>query len=208
MLRQLLSSPATAAAALVTASAAKATLELRTATVAGTSMAPTFETATTILVKHFLPAVGQADRGDVVVLRSPEKGSEHELLTKRVVAVAGDWLYSREGRLVRVPTEHCWVEGDNASNSNDSTHYGAVPCANLAGTVVAKIWPPTQIGAVADRRDECQSRVISSDAASRLRSRPTETGETLRAALHEARGAMLAYTQDPMIVSAQSSSAA
>jgi len=208
MLRQLLTSPAAAAAAITTASAAKVTHDFCTATVAGTSMAPTFQTATTILVRHFSPALGQAERGDVVVLRSPEKGSEHTLLTKRVVAVAGDWLYSRDGRLVRVPTQHCWVEGDNASNSNDSTHYGAVPCANVAGTVVAKVWPPAQMGVVADRREECHSRVIPSDAASRLRSRPTETGETLRAALHGARGAMLAYTQAPFIVTAQSSSAA
>ena len=75
----------------------------------------------------------------MVVLRSPEVGCENDLLTKRVVALEGDWLYSRDGRLVRVPTAHIWVEGDNASNSNDSTHYGAVPRTHLAGTVVAKV---------------------------------------------------------------------
>jgi hypothetical protein len=169
-------------------------------------MAPTFKAATSILIRS--ATLGQTERGDVVVLRSPEKGSEHELLTKRVVAVAGDWLYARDGRLVRVPSAHCWVEGDNSSNSNDSNHYGAVPCSNVAGTVVAKIWPPAQVGWIADRREECYSRVIPSDAASRLRSRPTETGETIRAALHGARDAMQAYTQPTLIVSAQSSSTA
>jgi len=198
MLRSVLRSPAAAATALASATIATASNELSTAKVAGSSMSPTFQTATTILVKQ----LNAVERGDVVVLRSPEPGCEAQLLTKRVVAVGGDWLYSRNGRLVRVPTRHVWVEGDNAANSNDSTHYGAVPHSNLAGTVVAKIWPPAQAGAVADRKGECNSRVIPSHAASRLRSRPTETGETLRSALLQARDAMKAYTHVPAMVAA------
>ena len=51
-------------------------------------------------------------RGDVVVLRSPD---DDALITKRVVAMGGDTVRHREhgSRLVRVPTAHLWVEGDN-----------------------------------------------------------------------------------------------
>ena len=52
-------------------------------------------------------------RGDVVVLRSPD--DVDALITKRVVAMGGDTVRHREhgSRLVRVPTAHLWVEGDN-----------------------------------------------------------------------------------------------
>ena len=51
-------------------------------------------------------------RGDVVVLRSPD---DDALITKRVVAMGGETVRHREhgSRLVRVPTAHLWVEGDN-----------------------------------------------------------------------------------------------
>jgi len=87
------------------------------------------------------------------------------------------------------------LQGDNASNSNDSTHYGAVPRGTLAGTVVAKVWPPEEAGPVATRHAACEARVIPAAEASRLRSLPTEAGETLRAALHRARSAMHEYSE-------------
>ncbi len=106
--------------AVVTAAAAAASLalatELQTAEVAGSSMMPTFATETKLLVELFSTALGRVSRGDVVILRSPESLGESaapQLLTKRVVGVGGDWLFSREGRLVRVPTSHLWVEGED-----------------------------------------------------------------------------------------------
>ena len=72
------------------------------------------------------------------MLRSPEDG---ELITKRVIGKGDDWLFARDGRLVKCPKRHVWVEGDNASNSHDSNHYGAVPHCLLVGNVRAKLWP-------------------------------------------------------------------
>ena len=181
-----------AAAGSVAAAAYIASRNLRTATVAGTSMDPTFKPGSSILVEA-RSATAEEDRGDVVVLHSPEEGCEDDLLTKRVVGLERDWLYARDGRLVRVPTAHVWVEGDNASNSNDSTHYGAVPRGTLVGTVVAKVWPLAEAGPVADRHEECEARVIPAEEARRLRSRKTETGETLRIALRASRDAMQEY---------------
>lgn len=52
-------------------------------------------------------------RGDVIVLRSPD---DDALITKRVIAMGGDTVRHRGhgSRLVRVPTAHLWVEGDNS----------------------------------------------------------------------------------------------
>ena len=72
------------------------------------------------------------------MLRSPEDG---ELVTKRVIGKGDDWLFARDGRLVKCPKQHVWVEGDNASNSHDSNHYGAVPHCLLVGNVRARLWP-------------------------------------------------------------------
>ena len=134
------------------------------ATVYGKSMQPTFnaeETSTTVL----LVPQGADDwrRGDVVVLRSPE-GEGQERLAKRIVATQREWIFSRGGKLKRVPTEHAWVvsarrarehpplihqlsptlsrqEGDNAENSNDSNAFGPVPTKLLESRVAAVIWP-------------------------------------------------------------------
>lgn len=62
---------------------------------------------------------------------------------KRVRAKAGDIVYyvSKNGapNVVRIPMGHVWLLGDNASNSNDSRYYGAVPLGLLQGRVFAKI---------------------------------------------------------------------
>ncbi|EOD29607.1 signal peptidase I [Emiliania huxleyi CCMP1516] len=84
-----------AAAAATAAVLGIVSQELRTAKVAGSSMAPTFQTGSSILIERVSLFLGAVDR---------------DWLTKRVVGVGGDWLYARDGRLVRVPTEHVWVE--------------------------------------------------------------------------------------------------
>lgn len=175
-----------------------ATRKLRTATVAGNSMAPTFASESTILIESVSTALGWVSRGDVVVLTSPEQGCEGMLLTKRVVAVEDDWLFARDGRLVRVPRGHVWVEGDNSKNSNDSTHYGAVSCRHLVGTVLAKVWPPAEAGALKNRRGACESRVLPRHVGCTLDLCRAEVSPTLRVALRSAFDATLAYTQAPV----------
>ena len=48
----------------------------------------------------------------------------------------------RGQRVIKVPPGHVWLEGDNASNSNDSRYYGSVPEAMVHGRVVLLAWPP------------------------------------------------------------------
>ena len=135
------------------------------ATVYGKSMQPTFNAEETSTTTVLLVPQGADDwrRGDVVVLRSPE-GEGQERLAKRIVATQREWIFSRGGKLKRVPTEHAWVvsarrarehpplshqlsptlsrqEGDNAENSNDSNAFGPVPMNLLESRVAAVIWP-------------------------------------------------------------------
>lgn len=140
------------------------------ATVAGQSMYPTFSDEDRVLLERCTPYLGRCRRGDVVVLRSPESNAPCELLTKRIVALEGDWLYPRRGGLLQqVPTGMMWVEGDNAANSNDSNHFGPVPLPLIQSRAVAVVSPHPRLVC----RDEgSSSRVICSDAASTLQELP------------------------------------
>jgi signal peptidase I len=87
------------------------------------------------------------ERGDVIVVRSPD---DHALITKRVVAMGGDEVRPRDNsrRLVRVPTGHVWIEGDNSEVSTDSNHFGTVDVQAVHARVAAKVWPPSAFGLV------------------------------------------------------------
>ena len=91
------------------------------ATVYGKSMQPTFNAEETSTTTVLLVPQGADDwrRGDVVVLRSPE-GEGQERLAKRIVATQREWIFSRGGKLKRVPTEHAWVV--SARHASASIH--------------------------------------------------------------------------------------
>lgn len=48
--------------------------------------------------------------------------------------------------MLQVPEGHCWMVGDNMSESTDSRLYGPVPLALIKGKVVAKILPFSDAG--------------------------------------------------------------
>ena len=50
--------------------------------------------------------------------------------------------------LIVVPPGRVWLRGDNPRNSTDSRQYGAVPIALVEGRVVAKLWPPREMGRI------------------------------------------------------------
>ena len=68
----------------------------------------------------------------------------------------------------QVPAGHVWVEGDNAANSNDSNHFGAVPTGLVVARVRAKLWPPREIGLV--RREEPDAKRVLKTAGVYTRS--------------------------------------
>ena len=59
------------------------------------------------------------------LFRSPE--DPQHFLVKRLIAMPEDWVTVPQTREIKhVPKGHCWVEGDNVDNSNDSKAFGPV----------------------------------------------------------------------------------
>jgi len=84
----------------------------------------------------------EVTRGEVVALVSPKDPTDN--LIKRVVALEGDTVEPRSAydSKVKIPSGHCWVEGDNITNSVDSNKYGPVPLGLLFGVATHIVWPP------------------------------------------------------------------
>ncbi len=103
-------------------------------------------------------------RGDVVTF---ELDSEDGALIKRVVALPGETVEVRDGRVLInghsleepwttqfgwpsypptvVPPLHIFVLGDNRPNSRDSRYFGLVPLEQVTGHAWFVCWPPKEI---------------------------------------------------------------
>lgn len=115
------------------------------------SMAPTLEAGDQIVVTPYF--AGEPERGHIVVFHCP---ANRELLVKRVVAMPGDLIDSRLGRVriggytlaepyvlreaatgaidaQLVPAASYFVLGDNRDESLDSRSWGVVPRAAIVG---------------------------------------------------------------------------
>ncbi|GMH18941.1 hypothetical protein Nepgr_020782 [Nepenthes gracilis] len=125
--------------------------------VRGLSMSPTlnpvpntfmgFPSDDYVLVEKFCLQKYNFSRGDVIVFSSPS--NHKEKLTKRIVALPGDWLRSSHSYdAMKIPEGHCWVEGDNSASSFDSRSFGPIPIGLAHGRVSHILWPPQRIGQV------------------------------------------------------------
>jgi signal peptidase I len=131
------------------------------------SMVPTLHTGDQIVVTPYFRGV--PNRGDVVVFESPVT---NELLVKRVIAVPGDLLDSRLGRVrigghtlpepyvlreaatgaipaQLVPSNTYFVLGDNRDDSIDSRNWGFVPRERIVGRVRLVLWSSAPLGEIA-----------------------------------------------------------
>lgn len=97
-----------------------------------------------------VPGMGAIKRvigmpGDFVIRDPPAGGGEIVMgeggLVSRVVVEAFDAGYGKERMMLQVPDGHCWVLGDNLSESRDSRTYGPLPLGLIKGKVTAKVWP-------------------------------------------------------------------
>lgn len=157
------------------------------------SMVPTLEVGQRVLVNRVGLRLDDPERGDVVVFKPPQGADENRCgvshpadqacprptdgksdtnFIKRVVAVGGDRISIRRGRVyidgrlqpepyirpdatcgicnlpepVTIPAGHYYMMGDNRGASADSRQWGPVPDENLIGTGFATYWPPAQWG--------------------------------------------------------------
>lgn len=135
--------------------------------VEGPSMRPTLLNHERLVVNKFIYRFKEPQRGDVLVFRYPKDQSRDFI--KRVIAVPGDTIEIREGRvflngelqnetyilektrgsypLSTVPEEHIFVMGDNRNNSEDSrfSDVGFVPYDLVKGKAVLIFWPPDEL---------------------------------------------------------------
>ena len=131
---------------------------------------PTLRPGDHVRVNRWAYAYGSPDRGDVVIYEAPGGGGPARRVS-RIVAVGGDTVEGRGGRLVRngtvvdegyladgattsdfgpvtVPDGSVFLLSDNRRNSQDSRYFGPVPEANLHGRVLLITRPLGHIGTV------------------------------------------------------------
>jgi signal peptidase I len=134
----------------------------------GSSMEPNLHTDQRLVVEKISYRLHSPHRGDVVVIRMPERGPE--LLIKRVIGLAGETIEVRSGivyidgqpieedYLVRktagtygpttIPEGHVFVMGDNRGASNDSRVFGPVSLDRVVGRAWVSYWPFDSLGIV------------------------------------------------------------
>lgn len=127
----------------------------------GRSMLNTLHDRERVLVSKLTYRLRTPQPGEIIVFRSPSQPDRDFI--KRVVAVAGDRVELRQGRVLVngqpiteapdvmpttqtaaeqvVPPHAVWVLGDNRNHSEDSRAFGQVPLENIRGVAVARIWP-------------------------------------------------------------------
>lgn len=144
--------------AIAVSLALSARLVLHVYSISSASMMPTLQPGDQIIVTPYFRSAPQ--RGHVVVFKSPQTG---EFLVKRIVAIPGDLVDSRLGRLRLggytvpesyvldeaatgaieaqiVPPDSYYVLGDNRHRSLDSRSWGAVPAGNIVGRAHLVLW--------------------------------------------------------------------
>ena len=158
------------------------------------SMVPTLEVGQRVLVNRIGNNFGDPSVGDVVVFHPPRGADENvcgnadlpegqacdeptkdrsdQNFVKRVVAVGGDRISVRDGKVIlngkrqdadyirdcegsetcdlpktiTVPPDHFFMMGDNRGASADSREWGPVPKKWIIGGAFATYWPPKRIG--------------------------------------------------------------
>ncbi len=114
-----------------------------------------------------LQLFGEPQRGDVVVVRSPQESGKR--LVKRIVALPGDSLEIEDGVLsindraidepyvlgktrsrerMTIPDDHYFVLGDNRPQSNDSNNFGPIHRSQIVGKAWLAYWPLENFGTV------------------------------------------------------------
>lgn len=135
------------------------------------SLIPTIEIGDQVIVNKFIYRFSSPRYGDIVILDDPT--GETPMLIKRVIAVGGQTVDIREGKVwvdgqaldepythgqqnlpgvvampIALPPGSVWVMGDNREHSKDSRWLGPQPVSAVHGKAFVTYWPPSRIGAL------------------------------------------------------------
>lgn len=97
------------------------------------SMTPTILPGDRLRVNLQAYTLGLPHRGDLIAFRYPKDPDVTYI--KRVAGVPGDTVVTAKGETVSVDEDSIFAIGDNAANSSDSRHYGAIPADHIVGKV-------------------------------------------------------------------------
>lgn len=138
--------------------------DLRSFQVVSRSMCPTLQIGDCVVMSRDTDL--RHLRGRVIAFLQPD---ESDALTKRVVAIEGDEVAVRSGRLYvngqcepvprdrlagvpdrtwRIHQDEAFVLGDNRNNSYDSIDYGPIPKSEIMGVLSLRYWPPNRAGVI------------------------------------------------------------
>jgi len=128
----------------------------------GSSMLPGIEQGDYILVSKATYFLGEPQRGDIIVLHSPQDPNTD--LIKRIIALPGDTVKIKDNTVFvndtalvepytlepphylllpeEIPAGNYFVLGDNRNNSSDSHRGWTLPRKNIIGKAWITYWPP------------------------------------------------------------------
>ena len=130
------------------------------------SMVPTLHIGDRVLVNKMSYRLHDVNRGDIVVFERPSGETDPRIkdLIKRVVALPGETIEARDGRVLindrvleepylpsgtttaNIPRQlirpkHVFVMGDNRANSRDSRVFGQIREDIIVGRAFIRVWP-------------------------------------------------------------------
>jgi signal peptidase I len=134
----------------------------------GSSMLPSLHQNDRVIVSKVSYRSKEIQRGDILVFDYPNNPEEEYI--KRVIAISGDTISIRDGKLIlngevllepyienyilgkfeeiTVPENTVFVLGDNRNHSSDSRFWGPLPIDYVVGKAVFVYWPFSEIGVI------------------------------------------------------------